>query len=66
VREKKERLELALRELEKIRAAKSSKAEKQEARVSMTDPEALVMKQSDGGYAPSYTMCRSQRMRRRR
>ena len=53
-REKKERLELALREMEKIRAAKSSKAEKQEVRVSMTDPEARVMKQSDGGYAPSY------------
>jgi len=53
-REKKERLELALREMEKIRTTKSSKAEKQEVRVSMTDPEARVMKQSDGGYAPSY------------
>jgi transposase len=53
-REKKERLELALREMEKIRATKSSKAEKQEVRVSMTDPQARVMKQSDGGYAPSY------------
>jgi transposase len=53
-REKKERLELALREMEKIRVTKSSKAEKQEVRVSMTDPEARVMKQSDGGYAPSY------------
>jgi len=53
-REKKERLELALREMEKIRATKSSKAEKGEVRVSMTDPEARVMKQSDGGYAPSY------------
>jgi len=54
VREKRERLELALREMEKIRATKSSKAEKGELRVSMTDPEARVMKQSDGGYAPSY------------
>jgi transposase len=53
-REKKERLELALMEMEKIRATKSSKAEKGEVRVSMTDPEARVMKQSDGGYAPSY------------
>jgi len=53
-REKKERLELALGEMEKIRATKLSKAEKQEVRVSMTDPEARVMKQSDGGYAPSY------------
>jgi len=54
--EKKERLELALREMEKIRATKSSQAEKQEVRVSMTDPEARVMKQSDGGYAPSYNV----------
>jgi len=53
-REKQERLELALREMEKIRATKSSKAEKGGVRVSMTDPEARVMKQSDGGYAPSY------------
>jgi hypothetical protein len=53
-REKKERLELALEELEKIRACKSSQEEKQEVRVSMTDPQARVMKQSDGGYAPSY------------
>jgi transposase len=53
-REKQERLELALREMGKIRATKSSKAEKQEVRVSITDPEARVMKQSDGGYAPSY------------
>jgi hypothetical protein len=53
-REKKERLELALREMEKIRAMKSSPAEKGDVRVSMTDPEARVMKQSDGGYAPSY------------
>jgi transposase len=53
-REKQERLELALREMEKIRSTKSSKAAKGEVRVSMTDPEARVMKQSDGGYAPSY------------
>ena len=56
VREKQERLELALKEMEKIRATKSSKAEKAEVRVSMTDPEARVMKQSDGGYAPSYNV----------
>jgi len=55
-REKKERLEKALEELEKIRATKSSKAEKAEVRVSMTDPEARIMKQSDGGYAPSYNI----------
>jgi transposase len=55
-REKKERLEKALVELEKIRATKSSKGEKAEVRVSMTDPEARIMKQSDGGYAPSYNI----------
>jgi len=55
-REKKERLELALREMEKIRATKSSKAERAEVRVSMSDPEARIMKQSDGGYAPSYNI----------
>ena len=55
-REKKERLELALEELEKIRATKSSEAEKGETRASMTDPEARIMKQPDGGYAPSYNV----------
>lgn len=56
VREKKERLELALKELEKIRACKSNKEEKEKARVSMTDPECRIMKQSDSGYAPSYNV----------
>jgi hypothetical protein len=55
-REKQQRLEKALEELEKIRACKSSQEEKQEARVSMTDPQARIMKQSDGGYAPSYNV----------
>src|SRR4030042_420062 len=48
--EKQQRLEKALEELEKIRACKSSQEEKQEARVSMTDPQARIMKQSDGGF----------------
>ena len=52
--EKKERMELALKELEKIRTARSG--EKKEARVSMTDPEARIMKQSSGGYAPAYNV----------
>jgi len=55
-REKQQRLEKALEKLEKIRACKSSQEEKQEARVSMTDPQARIMKQSDGGYAPSYNV----------
>jgi len=55
-REKQERLEKALEELEKIRASKTNSAEKQEARASMSDPEARVMKQSDGGFAPAYNV----------
>lgn len=52
-REKVERLERALRELEKVQAAPHAQKEKAERRVSETDPEARAMKQSDGGYAPS-------------
>jgi transposase len=55
-REKQERLEKALEELGKIRASKTSSAEKQEVRASMSDPEARVMKQSDGGFAPAYNV----------
>jgi transposase len=55
-REQQERLELALAELEKIRATKDSAKDKAEARVSMSDPEARIMKQPDGGYAPSYNV----------
>ncbi len=55
-REKQERLEKALEELEKIRASKPRSAKKQEVRVSLSDPEARVMKQSDGGFAPSYNV----------
>ncbi len=56
VREKQERLEKALEELEEIRAIKSSLEEKKKVRVSMTDPEARIMKQSDGGFAPSFNV----------
>lgn len=55
-REKQQRLEKALEELEKIQASKSRTEDKQKARVSMSDPEARIMKQSDGGYAPSYNV----------
>lgn len=56
VREKKERLEKALEELEAIRASKTSTQEKKKVRVSLSDPEARIMKQSDGGYAPSFNV----------
>ena len=55
-REKQQRLELALEELEKLRATKTSQEAKQEARVSETDPEARIMKQADGGFAPCYNV----------
>ncbi|HUJ69646.1 MAG TPA: IS1182 family transposase [Syntrophorhabdales bacterium] len=51
-REKKERMERALSELAKI----SKGRKKEEARASITDPDARVMKQSDHGYAPSYNL----------
>lgn len=55
-REKLARLEHALKELAKIRAGKSKKKDKAEARVSMTDPEARIMKQADGGYGSNYNL----------
>ena len=54
-REQQERLEDALQELEKLGAEKSGKT-KRGARMSISDPEARVMKQSDGGLAPSYNV----------
>jgi transposase len=56
LREREQRLEQALAELEAIRAAKADDEAKQQARASMTDPQARVMKQPDGGYAPSYNV----------
>ncbi|MCX6995508.1 MAG: IS1182 family transposase [Kiritimatiellaeota bacterium] len=53
-RERTQRLEQALVELEKIRATKVGSAIQAQARMSQTDPQARIMKQGDGGYAPSY------------
>jgi transposase len=56
-RERSERMKQAAEELEKIRAGKKSEKERQEARVSLTDPEARIMKHgNDGGMAPSYNV----------
>jgi transposase len=55
VREKKQRLELALEELEKLRKEKAPK-DRAETRVSSSDPQARKMKQNDGGYAASYNV----------
>jgi transposase len=50
-RERRERLESALKEFGKLKAAKSRVE-----RVSTTDPDARVMKQAEGGSAPSYNV----------
>ena len=52
-RERKERLGSALDEFEKLQGEGRVK-DKKKTRVSTTDPEARVMKQPDGGFAPSY------------
>lgn len=52
--EQTQRLERALDELKKIRRAKTGEDAKAQARVSQSDPEARIMKQGDGGFAPSY------------
>ena len=55
-RERQQRVEQALEQLEQVRQAKRSAKEKEEARVSLSDPTARVMKQADGGFAPSYNV----------
>lgn len=51
VRETQERLESALKQFEHLKAVKSRMD-----RVSTTDPEARIMKQAEGGTAPSYNV----------
>jgi transposase len=53
-RQQQERLENALRELEKLRESKQGAKAKSEGRVSVNDPQARVMHHSDGGLALSY------------
>jgi transposase len=55
-RERQQRLETALEELQKIRAIKAGASAKADARVSESDPECRIMKQGNGGYAPSYNV----------
>ncbi len=56
-RERSERMKQAAEELEKIRAGKDSEQEREAARVSLTEPEARIMKHgNDGGMAPSYNV----------
>jgi transposase len=53
-REQQERLESALAELQKLQVRKSGEKAKSEARVSTSDAQARVMKQSDGGLSLSF------------
>jgi transposase len=55
IREKQERLEQALRELETLQKSRKP-SEQEQVRVSETDPESRIMKQSDGGFRPSYNV----------
>lgn len=55
-RERNERMKQASEELKKIRAGKDTEKEKQEARVSLTEPEARIMKHGDNAMAPSYNV----------
>lgn len=54
-RDRQARLEQALAQLPAARAAKKP-ADRPEARVSTTDPEARVMKMADGGFRPAYNV----------
>lgn len=55
-KEREERIERALAEIPKVRESKKTEEKKEEARASTTDPEARVMKMSDGGYRPAYNV----------
>lgn len=55
-RERLERMKQAAEELGKVREGKAGAKEKEQARVSLTEPEARIMKHGDGGLAPSYNV----------
>jgi len=54
-RERQERVQQALEQLPQVEAQKKSK-DKDKARTSTTDPDARVMKMSDGGYRPAFNV----------
>ncbi len=55
-RERTARLEQAVEQLQQLQESQKTEAEKRETRVSVTEPEARVMKHGDGGYGPSYNV----------
>lgn len=54
--ERQTRLEQGVKELEEIRKSPSKRKNPEEARVSLTEPEARVMKDGRGGYGASYNL----------
>ncbi len=54
--ERQQRIEQALVELEQIRASKDGPQERAEARASLSDPEARIMKQAHGAIGPAYNV----------
>jgi transposase len=56
VRERQTRVEQALKELDTLEESALRQHKDSEVRVSHTDPQARVMKQSNGGFAPSYNV----------
>jgi hypothetical protein len=55
-RERQQRMKAAAEEVRKLQQAKPGKAEKEQARVSLTEPEARMMKHGDAAIAPSYNV----------
>ena len=55
-RERQERIERALEQLPEVRKAKKTAKERENARVSTTDPDARVMKMADGGFRPAFNI----------
>lgn len=55
-RERKARLEQALAELNRIQSEKASEEKQRNARVSVTDPEARIMKHGDQSFGPAYNV----------
>jgi transposase len=55
-RQQKERLDLALAELNRLQAEKGSEEEKAQVRVSVTDPEARIMKHGDQSFGSAYNV----------
>jgi transposase len=56
LREKQQRLQEALKELEQMEASRSKSSDKTKLRVSTTDPEARVMLHAKGAYGPGYNV----------